>query len=169
MEALDRPSGIGYYARVMRIPPSGPPKIAGYSVPGLKDAVAQSRKTGSPVLDAATMNGLLSNAPKAAHRALLSELVSNPASFVKAHFSLTKQQGKELAALTPSETNALRKGAQTAMTESLAVKADCGAARALDPGEQLIAKAGHFSITKVAAAPSGFAGTMKINMRGFAE
>jgi hypothetical protein len=121
------------------------------------------------------MGTLLSKAPDVAHRALLNQMVDNPVDFVRANFSLTKQQDKDAGKLTPAEINALRQGAQTALRETLAVKADCGDGqkfRPLDPGEQVIAKAGNFSITKVSAAPggvtarNGFSGTVMIHMLG---
>lgn len=159
----------------MRIPTTGPlnsPDAPGFSAPGLKDAVAQSRNTGLPIFDAKTATDLLSRTPDAAHRESLINLANDPASFVKAHFSLTDKQIKNVDNMSNAETIALRKGAQTALRENLALQAECGRPDVL---EQVVAEAEHFSLTKTAApanselAASGFSGTLTVHMQGFEE
>ena len=155
----------------MRVPPSGPPDVPGFSAPGLKDAVAQSRSTGLPIFDMKSANDLLSGVPKDTHRALLMEAAHDPGTFVTSRFSLTEQQTKDLANLTPQQKNAITNGLHTALRENLAVQATCIGADHKPPiGEQKLAEAGYLCVTKMAApagsitAKNGFSGTLNINI-----
>ena len=168
----------------MRIPPSGPGEVPGFSAPGLKDAVAQSRGTGMPVFDVKTASDLLSKAPDANHRKLLMDMAEDPVNFVKSNFSLTEKQASNLANLTSKDTQLLRNAAGTAMRENKEVKADCGFGTFLGPlvgtliggavggaSDGPVGTSDNLAVSKSQAPPgsmaamNGFSGTVTIHMK----
>lgn len=168
---------------------TGAAVLAGYSCLGLKDAVAQYRKTGRPVFSVAALNELFGGTPNAQYKQLLTEAERDPKGFVRSHFTLTAAQEKDLNELTPQDLAKIREAAGTAQRENLRFRSDCGVGVRLPQNE-------HFSFVKEtfgaaspqsrpsqqqqrpgpqsratapAAAGNSFAGTLTLNMSGFAR
>jgi hypothetical protein len=167
---------------------TGAAVVAGYSCFGLKDAVAQFRKAGKPVFSVAALNELFGDTPNAQYKQLLAEAARDPQGFVRSHFTLTAAQEKDLNGLTPQDLGKIREAAGTAQRENLRFRSDCGVAVRLPQNE-------HFSFVKEsaigpaspqsrpsaqqqrpqsraaasAAAGNTFAGTLTLNMSGFAR
>jgi LysM repeat protein len=154
--------------------------VPGFSAPGLKEAVAQSRSTGLPVFHATTANALFSGASKEAHNAALTELANDPSNFLKARFTLTDQQKKNVERLTSAQTEVVRDAARLALSLGGLFGGDCGAGDVSDKLKQESAEMKKQSDPKISftqeealagsvAAMKGYSAAVTIHMNGFPE
>ncbi len=154
--------------------------VPGFSAPGLKAAVAQSRTTGLPVFHVTTVNALFSGASKEAHNAALNDLANDPRSFLKTRFTLTDQQKKNVENLTSAQTEAVSGAARLALSLGALVGDDCGAGDVSNKGKEESAKLKTKSEPTISvtqgqalagsvAAMKGYSATVTIHMSGFPE
>jgi hypothetical protein len=127
---------------------TGAAVLVGYSCFGLKDAMAAAKKSGKPLFSPEALNALFPAQPNADYKRLLTEAQSDPQAFVRNHFTLTSDQEKSLAALTPADVSSLKLGIGTALREELRIQSDCGASAKLGPGAQMVAQGSSFQISK---------------------
>jgi len=126
----------------------GAAALAGYSCFGLKAAMAAAKKNGKPLFSPEALNDLFPAKLNADYKKLLTEAHSDPQAFVRNHFTLTPDQEKSLAALTPADISSLQLGIATALREDLRIQSDCGASTKLTPGAQAVARGSCFQISK---------------------
>jgi len=157
----------------MRIPPSGPGEVPGFSAPGLKEVVAQSRLTGAPPFETKTVNDMFRSASKETHNALLGELAADPVSFLKNRFTLSPQQLKNVESLSPRELGLVKKSADFAKMMGSLFGSDCGAGDVSSGAKQEQAERVMFSHQPAApgsyAAANGFSSNVTLHMQGFEE
>lgn len=125
--------------------------LTGYSCLGLKDALAVAKKSGKPVFSPEALDALFPAKPNDEYKKLLTEAQSGPQSFVRNHFTLTPDQEKWFAALTPADISSLKVGIGVALREDLRMQSECRAIEKLGPKEQLVAQGSSFRMSK---APS---------------
>ncbi len=135
---------------------------AGFVTLGLKDALAQSRRTGKPLFgtrECDSLNRLVPAAPGPEYRRLLEEAVADPKAFLTARFTFTARQQSALAAVTPDEIRAIQSALRTALQDDLIVRFDCGALRA--PGARVLHNSSRLQIGAVGnQRGAGFRGTL---------
>jgi LysM repeat protein len=154
--------------------------VPGFSAPGLKEVVAQSRMTGLPVFHTTTVNALFSGASREAHNAALTDLANDPGNFVKTRFTLTDQQKKNVERLPSAQTEVVRDAARLALSLGGLFGGDCGAGDVSDKLKQESAEMKKKSEPNISftqeealagsvAAIKGYSATVTIHMNGFLE
>ena len=113
---------------------------------GVREAIAQARVTGKPMLSADTMTRALST------RAALESFKAGPKAFVREHFSLTRSQERFVELGTPQEVGAIRKAVNTALRNNAQIV--CSGSQRTGPrqipGSTPVSQAGRFEFASEA-------------------
>lgn len=114
---------------------------AGFVTFGLKQALADSRASGKPLIGAdqtcLALNRLVPVTPGPEYTRLLEEGIADPRGFLTKRFSFTKNQQAALDAASPAEISAIQGGLRTALQKHLKVNFTCWAPAAPAGGEVL--------------------------------